>query len=82
MAIELKLVNGSKFLAKRAQFTGEIIDSNGVPCGGFTTFVFDEGELGTVGGALDIQRAYDAFMALKSPVEDKGVGETPPAEGE
>ena len=66
MAVEITLANGSKYLIKRAQFVGEIIDTNGQRTGGFTTFVFEESELNAIASGLNIQGVYDAFMLAKS----------------
>ena len=66
MAVEITLANGSKYLIKRAQFVGEIIDTNGQRTGGFTTFVFEESELNAIAPGLNVQGVYDAFMLAKS----------------
>lgn len=67
MAVEITLANGSKYLITRAQFVGEIVDSNGQAAGGFTTFVFNESEVNAIGSVIDMQTTYNSLMSAITP---------------
>lgn len=67
--IEITLKNSSKLQIKRAQFVGELVDSNGTKAGGFTTYTFTEAELNALSRAIDVQAIYDMAYPASEQAE-------------
>lgn len=60
--VTITLKNGSKMQIDNLYFKGKIIDSNGEPVGGNTTYPFSESEVDALNAIVPIQTMYDAVF--------------------
>ncbi|MBR4597323.1 MAG: hypothetical protein IKO42_02870 [Opitutales bacterium] len=68
--VEIILKNGSRLQIKSLQVRGAIVDSNGTPAGGETTYAFIESEVDALNVAVPLQAIYNAVNPPDEPAQE------------